>query len=113
MTKTQPTFLKIANFHRFTELTELNPRPRTTQAACLLAAYHFNNRDNEVVGSTVFDVGYMTDCNVKMKVIEYDIENTQTGVVKGYRFAREDDSDVDVMIADVWSSRTIVFFIFR
>jgi len=118
-----PTYLSVADLHSFTDSTKpigqqtRNDEPRTRQAAGLLAAYHFNNRDNGVPQVSTFSPDYMNDCSVILNVTQYDIMNSQSGAVGAYRSALregtclsaelEKSKGLDVVMSGIRSSRSI------
>ena len=77
------------------------------EASTLLAAYHFNNRDNGIPSHDLFSgLDFMEGCSVLINSTKYDIRNSQSGAVAAYREALRGGL-LDVVSCDIYSSRTV------
>ena len=108
------TTIKIASMHMYTDTTKpignqtSHAGALVTQSGIAFAIHQFNNRDSSLV-SEIASAEYMADCDVQLSPLFFDIGNTQEGAVGAYREAyvlAEDDVPCDVIIAEIYSSRT-------
>ncbi|GMH79298.1 hypothetical protein TL16_g08097 [Triparma laevis f. inornata] len=110
--KSAATTINVASMHIYTDdKKDVGERTRGTsplerQASVAWGAHTFNNRDSSLVAEFT-SAPYMYGCDVQLNTTFFDIGNTQEGAIEAYRdaflFA---DRPTDVIIADIYSSRT-------